>query len=340
MDAVSPPGGQARPPWLQSAAALIGIVVLVVLSIAVGVRFWWERDPALAFITVGAELVAFAGLGVAHWQWSRSRRLAIGAFIVTTIAAAWCAFTMFQNIAHASRLEAIREAQERPQYVFASNAAQTAERLLTARLRSPNPRPTCTCPQTIAAWEASEGAAIERLRNERDAAVRQMETAIPQPEMDALALARGIGVEIAKLFGFIVFVLALGPPRRKRGAPPAEQPWSPKVVAGTDAPARSPIHPPARPLVLRRMVGWRPLLAGLFGFGVASTQQLPPPARAPITSPSEPAPPARAPEIRDVVDLRAIAAQLSAQRLGERRIAARLNVTRWEVRKLLGRVAA
>ena len=97
MAVVSQHGGSARPPWLQSWAARIGIAVLVGLSIYVAARYWAEIDPPLAVLTIGAELVAFAGLGVAAWQWSRSRRLAAGAVTVTAIAAAWCAFTMFQD---------------------------------------------------------------------------------------------------------------------------------------------------------------------------------------------------------------------------------------------------
>lgn len=343
MDAVLPAGGRARPPWLQSAAALLGIAVLVLLSIIVGVRYWWARDEALAIITVGAELVAFAGLGVAHWQWSRSRRLAFGAFIVTAIAASWCGFTMFQNIAAESREEALRVAQERPQYVFAANAAETAERLLTNRLRFPNPRPTCACPQTIAAWEVSEGAAIERLRNERDTAVRQMEAATPAPTLDVLALARGIGVELAKLFGFVVFVLALGPPRRKRGRsdvvePVADQPpWRPTVVEGGLSTSQPASAQPAQPT--RR---WG-LFAGLAAWLALLGQQPPAEAAAvPAITTNQPSPPTK-PALELVVPanqgdpLSTIANKLSAQKWSERKIASELRVTRYQVRVWLGR---
>ncbi len=241
-----------RPPWLESWAARIGIGVLVLLSIWVGFSYWWTRDQPLAWLTLGAELVAFAGLGVGVWQWKRNWLLGAGAIGVTLIAAAWCALTMFQNIETHSRQEAERAAMERPQYRFASSAADTAQRLLNDRLNHPNPRPECACPQTIASWEAAEAASIDRLRAERDTAVAQMEAALPVPERDWFALARGIGVELAKLFGFLVFALSFAPARREAKHSTIPQPPQPLDLAEVAPPTTAttiarPRQPPRKP---------------------------------------------------------------------------------------------
>jgi len=356
MEAVPQQAGLERPPWLQSAAALIGIAVLVGLSIFVGVRYWWPRDQALAILTIGAELIAFAGLGVAAWQWSRSRKHALGAGLVTIIAAAWCGFTMFQNIEAETRAEAVRLAQERPAYIFAANAAHTAQTLLTSRLTHPNPRPTCTCPQTLAQWEAAEAGAIDRLRNERDSAVAQMERAIPEPQTDWIALGRGIGVEIAKLFGFAVFALMLGPPRRRHRPglvepPTITQPHRPfEVVDGglADGPSTiaRPHRPPSQPLRLGHWSALKALWFGVIGSTIAGPTQpaLQPPSTSstsPLNHPAERVVESTAAPIwRD--DLPKVARELAAT-MGERRIATTMSrrfgeqITRYQVRIWLGR---
>lgn len=353
----SQPGGRERPPLLQSWAACFGIAVLVGLSIYVGARFWWSRDQALSALTIGAELVAFAGLGVVAWQWKRSRLLALGAAGVTLIAAAWCAFTMFQNIAAETREEAITRAKERPAYIFADNAASTARNLLQSRLEHPNPRPACSCPQTIASWEAAEAAAIDRLRSERDNAVRQMEAAIPDPEMDWLALARGVGVEIAKLFGFAVFALSETAPRRRRReavemveTPTTGQPRQPfQVVEGglsTDPPTAQPLRQPARSTWWSSL---KTLGKTAVGAGVAAhAQPLPQPVSTIPTTPV--APPVESVVERPIApvpisELPALARKMIDD-MGERRVASKLSarygehITRHQVRIWVGREPA
>lgn len=216
-------------PWLESGAARLGVGVIVALSIGVGWNYWQPRNEQLAQLTVGAELIAFAGLAVAaSHRWSMWGRK-IGAILVTAMAAGWCGYTMYQSIDADTRAQALADARERPAYVFAANAAQTAATLLSERLTHPSARPECACPDTLAQWEASESAAIERLRNERDAAIAQMERATPEPLTDWGAIARGISVEIAKLLGFMVFGIAVSPTgasARKPDAPgaPVRQP--------------------------------------------------------------------------------------------------------------------
>lgn len=327
MDAASQHGGRARQPVLESWAARAGVAVIVGLSIYMGVQYWWPRDHALGVLTVGAELIAFAGLAVGVAQFPRAWGRGLGALAVTFLAAAWCAATMFQKIEADSRAEAVALAQELPAYVFAQSAATAANEILHQRLASPAPRPTCNCPQTVAAWEAAEAAQIERLRNERDSAVAQMQAAIPPAQIDWFAVWRGIGVEIAKLFGFTVFWLAAS-------APAVVSPRQPfEVVEGGLATERQPDNQPKRRHLLQ-------LLAGLSGFGFVSTQQMVP--TSPVTTLAEP------PAYRPVVAIsgRALstaANQMAAQGMGERQIANQLSqqtgqrVTRHRVRVWLGR---
>lgn len=231
-------------PWLESGAARLGVGVVVALSIGVGWNYWQPRNEQLAQLTVGAELIAFAGLAVAaSHRWSMWGRK-IGAILVTAMAAGWCGYTMYQSIDADTRAQALADARERPAYVFAANAAQTAATLLSERLTHPSARPDCACPDTLAQWEASESAAIERLRNERNDAIAQMERATPEPATDWGAIVRGVAVEVAKLLGFLVFGIAVSP----AGAS-ARQPDAPVAPARhTDAPGRQPKQQMARML--------------------------------------------------------------------------------------------
>lgn len=302
----SAPPETTRPPRIASGAALTGIFGIVLLSIWVGINYWWAKDPALAALTIAAELVAFAGLAVAIWKFRAGEPVAacIGV-MVTIIAAAWCALTMFQKIEADTRARVIAQAQELPQYVFAKSAADTASALLEERLTHPNPRPTCLCPETIAAWEAAEGAAIDRLRQERDAAIAQMSQAIPPHQTDWAAIARGVGVEIAKLLGFIAFGLA--------------------AVGGSTPPATR-----FRPVAATAAaMGLAALPVGVAGATTAPT---------PVEQPATPAPLRMVSE----ADLTDRARALKASGWGQIAIAAKLSqetgttITRHRVRKMLG----
>lgn len=328
MDAASQHGGRARLPVLLSRLACLGVFIVVSVSIFVGFHYWWSRDPALSFLTVGAEIIACFGLAVALARFPREWGKGLIGIGITLIAAAWCAATMFQTMDTSARAEAVARAQETPAYVFAKNAADTATTLLRARLERPEARPACNCPQTVAAWEAAEAAAINRLRSERDQSVQRMEDAIPVPSLNWFAISRGVGIELAKLFGFAAFWFIVGP---IAVAKPTRQPFEVVECGLTTEPPTD--NQPKR----RQGMQW---LAGFLGFGVVSTQQMPP--TAPSIDVVEP------PAYRPVVTLsgRALstaANQMAAKGLGERQIANQLSqqtgqrVTRHRVRVLLGR---
>jgi hypothetical protein len=246
----------SRTPWLESWAARLGVAVLVALSATVGYHSWQGRgEEQLAILTVGAELVAFAGLAVTRFHWPHSKWIAAGGLLATALSAAWCGFTMYQAINDESRARALALATERPAYVFAKDAADDAAAALHAQIRQP--RPACTCPDTIGAWEDAQSIAIARLSDERDAAVQKLEAALPPIRTDVGAIIRGVGVETVKLLGFAVFGLATAPndQRRPRPAPKKDRARRPglwawvRAALGIAAVAATPAAalPPATP---------------------------------------------------------------------------------------------
>lgn len=332
MDAASQHGTRARPPMLLSWAACLGVLIIVLLSIRVGFLYWWPRDQSLAILTAGAEIIACFGLAVSFAQFKAAWWRGGVGILITLIAAAWCALTMFQKIDTDARAEAVALAQEAPAYVFAKSAADTASSLLQERLRRPEERPACNCPQTVAAWEAAEAAAINRLRAERDSAVEQMQAVIPPPQLNWIAIARGIGVELTKLLGFTAFWLAVPISQSKQ---PTRRPY--EVVEGGLVNDRKPAS--GEPQTGRRL-NLVPLFAGLFGWSVVSSQQMPSTtfSTEAVTDPAE-----RMVIPMNARDLTAAANQLAATGMGERKIAATLStrtgrmVTRHQVRVMLGR---
>jgi hypothetical protein len=196
----APPGT----PWGESLAALIGVVILVCWSTWAGVSFWTTRnEPMFAWLTVAAELIAFAGLGVARHHWRTDRRFAYGAGALTIIAATWCGLTMYEKIASDGHARALAEAAGSLPYKTASDDLAAASRSLRERLsESPPPR---MGPRAIEAWTASRAQAVAAVTAARDDAQRRLAAATPQSETDWLAIIRGVGIELIKLLGFLCF---------------------------------------------------------------------------------------------------------------------------------------
>lgn len=207
---------KSRSPVFESLAARLGVAIFVALSAWIGYQYWSSRgEESLAVATVGAELIAFAGLAIARHNWRGARFLAFLGVLVTVLAASWCGFTTWQKIAADTRSQALQEAQQKPDYIFASRALSSASSALESQLqRQP---PGCACPDTIRAWEASQRGAINSLTLERDTAQARLDLATPRPQMDWIAAIRGVGMEAVKLLGFMVFGLAISQPPK---APP------------------------------------------------------------------------------------------------------------------------
>lgn len=309
------------------------MAVLVVLSATLGWRYWMaQNQEQIAYITVAAEVISFSGLSLARSHWRADKMLGFGAFALTLMAALWCGLTMFQKIDADTQARALETARESPAYIFAQRSLTEASASLSTQLgRQP---PTCTCPDTIAAWEASQTASVSRLRGERDAALSRLAAATPAAQVDWGAVARGAGVELMKLFGFMVFGLAVAPVRRPR------QPF--EVLEGGRAPANSAAtRPDARP-----SRAGQSLLAGVVTWWALQSQQAQ--ADTPPPAPTEPQP-KPVEHMGDLVSDEQISkevARLAAHDMGERAIAASVSarsgrfVSRWQVRKMLGRVAA
>jgi hypothetical protein len=215
-----------KPPKLESAAARLGVGVLVLLSLYIGYQYWiGQGDEQLAYVTVAAEIIAFSGLVLVRWKWREDRGWACVGLALTLLAAAWCGLTMYEKIAADSRQSAIEAAQATLPYRMAAREFETASTALTAKLaESP---PAGAGPQTIAAWEASQAASVTRLTEARNAAERRLEAATPPIVIDVFAIVRGIGVELIKLLGFAAFGL-LAPmevPRETQARAPRQSFW-------------------------------------------------------------------------------------------------------------------
>lgn len=224
--------------WVASFAARAGVCVLVGLSIYIGFQYWLARDQEqLAWITVAAEMIAFAGLAVARAGWRTHWGWAAIAILLTILAAFWCGLTMFEKIRDDSRARAVAQAQLTLPYTTARDDLNVATRALRAALAAP--RPEGQGPLTIAAWDAAQGAQVERLEAARDNALARMETALPAIAFDWIAVARGLGVELIKLLGFAAFGLSLSQQREtsKKGVRVWRWPWIVAATSVASAPA-------------------------------------------------------------------------------------------------------
>lgn len=132
----------------------------------------------------------------------------------------------------------------------------------------------------------------------------------------------------------------------------AERGRRPTVAGSTDHRPAQPVAQltaqPAQPLVLRRLVSWRTVFAGLTGIGIVSSAQIPAtaaPVVQPVEQPMVRLPPVEAVEVAP--DLAKIANRLSTEeKMGEQRIADTLSkqsgqkISRHQVRVWLGRATA
>lgn len=185
-------------PVLESLLARLGVAGLVALSAKIGFEYWTGRgEHDLALLTLGAELVAFAGLALTLHHWKADWRRASGALIVTLMAAGWCGLTTWEKLASDTRAAFEQTAGYK---AAAADLAVIAPALRTRLLATP---PADKGPKGLAAWEAIQKGAVAALRASKADAERRM-----TPSIDAVAILRGFGVELAKLLGFVVFALA------------------------------------------------------------------------------------------------------------------------------------
>lgn len=197
---------EMRAPVLESGAARLGVLVLVVLSAVIGFQYWLKADePQLAVVTIAAEIIAFAGLMLVRWNWDKAFGWAVVGLVLTLLAAAWCGMTMYEKIAADGRVSALTAAQATLPYQTAARDFTEASTALRHKLAEAPP--ACTCPETIRSWESSQAASVTRLTAARDAAEDRLAAATPPAQIDILAIVRGVGVELIKLLGFAAFGL-------------------------------------------------------------------------------------------------------------------------------------
>lgn len=207
----------APAPILSSSLARVGVGVLVGLSIYVGYNYWIERnEEQLAIMTVGAEIIAFAGLVMVRHHWKRNWGWALIGLVLTLLAATWCGLTMFEKISADARGRAVAAAQQTLPYRMAARDFEEASSALRVKLAEDQPEGVG--PQTLATWEAGQAAAVARLTAARDSAEARLKAATPPVALDVMAMIRGVGVELIKLLGFAAFGLIGTPDTAPRTA--------------------------------------------------------------------------------------------------------------------------
>lgn len=198
---------------IEVQAARAGVVGLVGLSAYIGFNYWLERDPALAVVTLAAEAIAFVGLSIGARHWNGDRARAVGCFGMTVLAALWCGFTTWEKLADDGAAKALRLVTSSTEYREAHKALGVAQGALDAETGahcvrsgpSGAPLPCWSAQET--AWGAVHRSNLATYTALADSARNRVAALKPKETFDALAAARGFGIEIVKLFGLVCFAI-------------------------------------------------------------------------------------------------------------------------------------
>lgn len=232
-------------PYLPSAIALVGLFIITAVTAQMGFDYWSERrgDSEMAWISLGCELVAFGGIAAAMFGWPDRRAwVATGVTLAVSMSVV-CGWTAYQRLAEDEHSRAIEAVQQTEAYGTAKEDLDEARGSVRA-WSVEDPRPTCECPQTIAAWSIAHVAEADR----REAVLAQrqsrVDALVPETSISAMALARAIGLESAKLLGFGAFggvwLYAFRQRRTTKVTSSSSGGASPPVRASTISPPRCP----------------------------------------------------------------------------------------------------
>lgn len=207
---------------LISRALCLAAIAAALVTAFMGVEHWLKQgDPASAAIVMIAEIVALFGLSMVTQQWRRGARFqAAIASLLTLLCAGMCGWTTWARLGAdaAARAAAIGGADSN--YISAQREFAAFDAALQTALSSPGP--TCTCPATIAAWQAAQEQRIGRLSALRDQADVRRVQAAPKASPGAWQTTIAVALEALKLFGWLAFSVAGqrapsdGPPRGLR----------------------------------------------------------------------------------------------------------------------------
>lgn len=193
-------------PYLPSAVALIGLFVIFAITAKMGFDYWAVRrgDHEMAWINAGCELIAFGGLAAAFYGWPARWPWIITGTLIAIVMAGACGFTAYQRLAEDEHARSVSAAMQSEIYVGARddlNAARGDARAWS----SADPRPRCTCPETIASWAVAHGQEADRLERVVESGQQAVAALLPTREFSWSAAVRAFVIEVVKFLGFGAF---------------------------------------------------------------------------------------------------------------------------------------
>ena len=200
-------------PVLSTGIAKLAIFGLTAISTHIGVQYWIDQGQnSLALLTISAEATALVGFHLAKHDWdSGNRSKAAGAALITALAAGWCGLTTFEKLQADALDQRHTQLAADATYQQALRDVDAAAKGLQTALAAVQPAGLNS--YRINAWNAGKAATIDSWRGVRADADARLEKATPPAKDDWLAIVRGVGVELAKAFGWVVFGASAGAAR-------------------------------------------------------------------------------------------------------------------------------
>lgn len=214
--------------------AVAGIFLVAGVSIAMNWQFWEARgDRWLAWLTVGAALVAVGGFVMVLHHWRDRRLRAVGGLAVTLLAAGWEGMTVFERLNAEAHDQSVAAAMGTDAYRQAQRELEAASTLFQGALAAEVP--AGLGPLTTDAVARANELRARRLGAERNRAQARLAALTPTATIDLIALLRGFGIQIATLLGLAVFGSGVRP--KELGADKSnteEEPIGPRPLTASE----------------------------------------------------------------------------------------------------------
>lgn len=219
-----------------SLLATVGIFGVAIVTAIMNFHFWYSRgDLTAALLTLGAEAVAVGGFVMVLHHWRDRKATALGAGLVTLLAAGWGGLTMSEKLGEEAHGRNVEAAKTSTVFVQAERNLEVAQSLYAAALSERVPEGLG--PLTTQARSLDLQRRAERLEAAVSDARERVDALTPEPPaFDAKSAARGWGAMLAVLLGLSVFGF-----RSKTKDLEAEQPKTNEEPTEIEAPAPIPL---------------------------------------------------------------------------------------------------